>query len=325
MKDECFLPPYFVNDATPLMSFNQNIDWGLVKLNIQSLHEKGITGKGVVVAFLDTGVDINHKDLKIKKAINLTQSSSAEDSVGHGTHVAGIIAAQGNDYGVLGVAPDVDLYSYKVMDGNSGSLSTVARAIRLATDDGAHIITMSLGSTANIPIVEQAVDYAKSKGVVVLASSGNSGQEQKFYPSSYENVYSIGSVNSRFEISSYSSYGDHIELVAPGERILSTYIGNQYRIMSGTSMAAPFAAGCIALMKQFGVTMDYKTITGSVIDVLEPGFDKKSGFGIINPHASIHIPEGPKPPTDPCPDCPPCREREILEMIETVKQLINKY
>ena len=218
----CTTPIYVVNNESPVMTLSQTVDWGLRKLNIQALHAKGITGKGIKVAVLDTGVDLDHPDLKLAGSKDFTRSTP-DDNVGHGTHVAGIIAAQGNTFGVLGGSPDVELYNYKVLGGNGGMMSDVAKAVRVAADDGMNIINMSLGSPSNAKFMEDACNYAKSKGVVIVVSSGNTGKDQKFYPSSYASCYATGAINKYFDISAFSTYGDQLEFVAPGEKVLSCY------------------------------------------------------------------------------------------------------
>jgi len=305
--DRAETPPYVVLDDAPIMPFSQTIDWGLQQMRITELHSLGLTGQGIKVAVLDTGVDTDHPDLKITDALDFTRSGTVEDTVGHGTHVAGIIAAQGNEQGTLGVAPGVNIYSYKVLADGSGNLVDVANAIKHAADNGIDVINMSLGSPSNAAYLEQACSYAASKGVIIVVSSGNSGKEQKFYPASYSACYSTGASNIHKAISGFSSFTDALEWAAPGERILSTYLKGGYAVLSGTSMAAPFATGCVALMKQAGVRMEYNILTQSTDDILTPGFDKKSGYGIINPHKAISDLKKPEQPS-------PSLKDELLKM-----------
>lgn len=291
---ELRLPFYVVNNDNPALPLSQTTDWGLQKLNIRKLHKLGYTGKGVRIGVLDTGIHLTHADLKIKSSKDFTNSGTTTDQVGHGTHVAGIIAAQDNDTGVVGVAPDAEIHNYKVLGGPSGKLTDLANAIKAAAKDGMHIINMSLGSPYDAPYVREACDYAASLGTILVASSGNSGKDQLFYPSSYNSVYAIGAVNKLFEVSSFSTYGDQLEFVAPGEKILSTYLRGGYAVLSGTSMASPFATGCIALLKQMGVKMNYNILTKFIIDIEDPNFDKKSGYGIISPERGLEEPKDEK-------------------------------
>lgn len=286
--DQARIPSYVILDANPLMPLSQTIDWGLKQLKIPDLHNRGITGKGIRIAVLDTGVDIKHSDLKIASAKDFTQSGTPKDTVGHGTHVIGIISAQGNEQGVLGVAPDAEIHSYKVLGENGGNLVDVANAIRYAADHGMNIINMSLGSTSDAEYLKSACNYAANKGVIIVVSAGNSGKEQLFYPASYQSCYATGATNIHKDVSGFSSYSDQLDWAAPGERILSTYLNGGYAVLSGTSMAAPFASGCVALMLQAGVKPQYDILTKSTDDILALGFDLKSGWGIINPHKAIN-------------------------------------
>lgn len=290
------LPPYVVLDTNPVMPFSQTIDWGLAKLDIPSLHKRGFTGKGVKIAILDTGCDLDHPDLVIASAKDFTGSGSPEDEVSHGTHVAGIIAAQGNDFGVLGVAPGAEIHIYKVLSTNTGRLSDVANAIYQAISDKMDIINMSLGAAADVSFLKDACKAAAEAGIIVVASSGNSSREQNFYPAAYPYCFSTGAINSALQVSGFTSYGATLEWVAPGERILSTYLRGGYAVMSGTSMAAPWASGAVALMKEAGVSMNYDNLVKSTIDILEPSFDKKSGWGILKPHIAIDKVEKPSDP-----------------------------
>lgn len=287
MANPIFIPPYVVNDSNPIMSFSQTIDWGLVKLDIPKLHSQGYTGKGVKIGIIDSGCDINHKDLKIASHRDFTGSGTAEDSTGHGTHVAGIIAAQGNSYGVIGVAPDAEIHIYKALDGQKGSIKSVTSAISAAINDGMDIINMSLGATQGTKTLENLCKKAKDRGIVIVVASGNSGAEQKFYPASYDECIAVGAIDESMRVAYFTSYGEQLDVVGPGARILSTHLNNGYAVLSGTSMASPFISGCLALMKQAGIDLTYENITKSTIDIESPNFDKKSGYGILDPKLTV--------------------------------------
>lgn len=315
MDTPCKIPQYVVNTENPVLPLSQGIDWGLVKLNIKNLHDKGITGRGVNIVVLDTGIDGNHPDLEVASHMDFT-GTGIQDRVGHGTHVAGIISAENNNLGMMGVAFDCNLHSYKVLSTNSGNMADVARAIRTAADNGMEIINMSLGSPANVREVENACKYAYDQGCILVVSSGNSGRNEKFYPAAYDYCLSVGAINSDLKVSGFSSYGQHLDIMAPGEKILSTYLNKGYAVLSGTSMAAPFATACIALMKQAGANISYDAIMKSTIDILDPNFDIRSGHGILDPNKAVLS------NSEPAPDKVKETILELEQVTNTLKQLL---
>ena len=174
--------------------------------------------KNVVIAILDSGIDQSHEDLrtKVTRNINFTGSRTVDDEFGHGTHVAGTAGAQTNNrVGVAGTCPSCSLFNVKVLDATgSGPWSGVASGITWATDNGAKVINMSLGSYAPSQTLEAAVNYAVGKGVVVVAAAGNDGQNWGFYPAAYPNVISVAATDNRDARASFSNYGSN--WVTPG-------------------------------------------------------------------------------------------------------------
>lgn len=235
-----------------------------------------LTGKGIVVAVIDSGVDYNHNDLggcigngcKVIGGYDFVDSDADPMDVdGHGTHVAGIVAANG---GVVGVAPDASILAVRVLDSEGNGFNTqTVEGIEYAvdpdgdpsTDDGADIINLSLGGPGDADdIVSSAVDAATAAGVVVVAAAGNNGSYYdigKHSPASARTAITVGSVDKQNNISDFSSKGpvlnsDYIkpEVVAPGTGIYSLQTNNRYEEMSGTSMASPHVAGAAALLLQ---------------------------------------------------------------------------
>lgn len=284
-----FLPPFVVNNSNPILPLSETFSWGLNKFKIPDLHDRGITGKGIKIGILDTGVQIDHPDLVIAGSYDMS-GNNPSDTVGHGTHVAGIIGARMNDKGVRGVAPDAELYTYKVLPDGSGKIEYIVKGIQKAVEDGMQIINMSLGAASEQDILplKEACDYAASKGVIIMCAAGNDGREEREQPAAYDSVYAVGSITEALQVSDFSSYGKHLDIVAPGSKIVSTYIGSRYAILSGTSMATPFASGCIALMMQAGVKITYEEVTTSTIDLLDPHWDMTSGYGAISPSIAIN-------------------------------------
>src|SRR5690606_13760420 len=176
---------------------------------------------------------------------------SYEDENGHGTHVAGIVAATGAPGGVFGVAPKAELLAVRVLDENgSGSLSDLIDGLSWTSGSGAHIVNLSLGSPLNNPLLERAIKALIQRGVLVVAAVGNSGPQigSVGYPAKLEGVIGVGASDRDDGIATFSSRGCGVDLAAPGVGVRSTWIGGGYRTMSGTSMAAPHVAGVCALL-----------------------------------------------------------------------------
>lgn len=221
-------------------------------------------GKGIKVAVLDTGCDINHPDLKdrIIGGWNFTDDDRSNPDIftdynGHGTHVAGTIAATENNAGVIGVAPEAGLLIVKVLNkAGSGKYEWIIKGIRYAIEQNADIISMSLGGPADVPELHQAIQAAVEKGILVVCAAGNEGDgddstNEFAYPGCYNEVISVGAINLERDTSDFTNSHNQIDVVAPGEAILSTYLNGKYAKLSGTSMSAPHVSGALALIKTF--------------------------------------------------------------------------
>lgn len=219
-------------------------------------------GKGITIAILDTGCDVTHPDLseQIVGGRNFTNDDDGNpdeynDYNGHGTHVAGTIAAAQNNNGVIGVAPEAGLLILKVLDKNgSGQYDWIINGINYAVDQKADIISMSLGGSADVPELHKAIQNAIANQILVVCAAGNEGDGNDFsdefsYPGSYNEVISVGSSNLQRRSSEFSNSNNEVDLVAPGEEILSTYLNGTYAKLSGTSMATPHVSGALALIK----------------------------------------------------------------------------
>lgn len=205
------------------------------------------------IAVIDTGVDYTHSDLDEKTILGydfVDNDYNPMDLNGHGTHVAGIAAAETNNAnGIAGMAPYTAILAVRVLDANGGgSLADVADGIRYAADMGAEVINLSLGCNCDTRTLENAVNYAWNQGAVVVAAAGNSGTSTTFEPASYENVIAVAAVDRDDRLASFSNYGSWVDVAAPGVDIASTYPGQRYVYMSGTSMASPHVAGLAALL-----------------------------------------------------------------------------
>lgn len=245
-------------------------------------------GAGVKVAVLDTGI-VAHPALPgFSQSIAITSFPQDPGKInGHGTAVASIIA--GNDPSAPGIAPAVELISIRVGDelGKADSFA-LAAGILAAVDAGVQIINISMGTTENNPLIEEAVLYAHDQNVVIVAASGNSEQADASYPAAYPSVISVGSVDARGEHLNFSNYGTYLSVTAPGFAINAAWPGNRYSRVSGTSASAPIVTGAIAatMSSGRGVTMTASQAAEIVMNYSDdagiPGPDSEYGVGILD-------------------------------------------
>ncbi len=242
---------------------DQTVPWGIDRVfgeETFSFPTWGMSrGSGVGVAVLDTGIDRTHGDLSENVAggtNTIDHTHWYDDGNGHGTHVAGTIAAVDNAIGVVGVAPSVSLYGVKVLsDSGGGTWESVAAGIDWVIDNKAAIsvINMSLGGSAHSQTLQDACDLAFSEGILLISSAGNNGLvngrgDNVGYPARYSSVIAVAASDSSNRRARFSSTGPAVELIAPGVSVLSTVPGDGYASYSGTSMAAPHVAGAAALV-----------------------------------------------------------------------------
>lgn len=281
-----------------------NQQYALTMMEVNNAWSIGLGTSNVIVAIIDTGIDTDHTDLS-GKISSLSYNSSlkqvglayVEDVNGHGTSVAGIIAAKkDNSFGIAGIAPGVTIMAIKANAGSDDTFydSAVIEGIYYAANNGAHIINLSLGGYYRNSLMEQAINYAFNKGVIVVAASGNDGISDLVYPASFPNVISVSAVTSTKAIASYSNYGSMIDVAAPGTSIYTTGINNTIVISSGTSVAAPQVTGVIALLRSFYYEMESIDIINKIyqyaMDMGDVGRDDYYGYGIVNAYDSLSLP-----------------------------------
>ncbi|MEM7174178.1 MAG: S8 family peptidase [Bacteroidota bacterium] len=210
-------------------------------------------GEGVKIAVLDTGIDEKHPDLRdaIIDGKDFT-GEGLKDTNGHGTHCAGIIAARPRQTSFLGVAPKAKILAAKVLGSSGGNYDAIAQGIEWAVEQGADIISMSLGGPKSSQRLYQAIYTALAKEVIIFAAAGNSGSRHRNsigYPGKYGGVITIAAHDEFGNPSGFSSRGGEIDFLAPGTDIFSTYPNSKYATLDGTSMATPFVAGLAALVE----------------------------------------------------------------------------
>lgn len=244
-----------------------NKQWNLRSINIEAAWEE-TKGEGITVAVIDTGVT-QVPDLKQTKLVPgydfVNDQVNASDDNGHGTHVAGTIAqSTNNGYGVAGIAYQAQVMPLKVLSrGGGGEVADIAEAIRFAADNNADVINMSLGGGGASQIMQEAIDYAYNKGVVVVAAAGNANQNSANYPARYPRVISVAALDSAGVKAPYSNYGAGVDISAPGgsegakiiQETIDAGTGKPvFADYQGTSMAAPHVAGVAALVKASGIS-----------------------------------------------------------------------
>jgi subtilisin family serine protease len=277
--------------------------WALEDIGAEPVHSSNYTGKGIKIGFLDTGIDYNHPELSPNYKGGYDFINSDDDPMddnGHGTHVAGILAAASDGEGIVGVAPDAEIYAIKVSDAKGrGSFSGLVKGINWSIENGMDIVTMSITGKSGSKALAKAVANAYNEhGLVLVAAVGN-GSGEVLYPAAYEQVIGVGSVTKDDTLSSFSLTGSEVELVAPGSGIKSAEIGGEYRLSSGTSMATPLVTGAIALLlgsdekawENTGMvdgdgawTNDElrEVLRRTAKDLGEKGKDDSFGYGLLN-------------------------------------------
>ncbi|RBI64306.1 peptidase S8 [halophilic archaeon] len=257
----------YVEENGTMHALAETEPWGVDRVDADVAHANGELGSGADVAIIDTGIDDDHPDLQdylgsgkafvecgsggLTGSCSFSGNSNAcnyawSDDNDHGTHCAGITAADDNSEGVVGVGPDITLHAVKVLDcGGSGSYSDIAAGIEYVADQGWDVGSLSLGGSDS-QTVQDAVEYAYNAGVSLVAAAGNDGQctDCVGYPAAYPETIAVASSNQNDEQSSFSSQGPEVDVIAPGTDIYST-VPSGYDTFSGTSMATPHVAGAV--------------------------------------------------------------------------------
>ncbi len=281
--------------------------WGHDAINSEDAWEIGTGSSAVTIAIIDTGLDMDHPEFtgRVTSGKDYAEGDNfPDDDNGHGTHVAGIAAAKGNNgIGIAGMAWNVQVMPIKVLGSDGrGYVSWVVDGIYYATNNGASIINLSLGSTANVGALEDAVNYALGQDVVVVAAAGNCGdsnyeangcdyEDQANYPAAYTGVLAVAATDEYDFQASFSNEGTYVDVAAPGSNIYSTIPDNTYTSGSGTSQASPLAAGLAALIRSTNANLTQaqvqQLIKETAEDLYTNGWDNKTGYGRIDAAAAM--------------------------------------
>lgn len=301
--------------------FGSGSDWSINAINAPEVWSQDYTGQDIVVAVIDTGVDIHHIDLESNLWTNpleipgneldddgngfvddvhgwdfIDDKTVSYDPSGHGTHVAGTIAGNRNDIGSTGVAYNAQIMPIRVLDAEGiGIQLDISAGIRYAVENGADIINMSLGGTGSRNILN-AVRYAQSEGVLIVAAAGNDGLNEPQYPALYsrlyDNVLSVGAYTSEFEIANFSNAvgnSNAVQVDAPGVGVYSSALDNGFRYSAGTSVATPHVSGIAALALSADPSLSPAELRDIIIDGADAVIDGSDSIGGINAALTVAL------------------------------------
>ncbi|MHB8125719.1 MAG: S8 family serine peptidase [Desulfitobacteriaceae bacterium] len=278
--------------------------WSLANAEVPSAWEMGATGKGITIAVIDTGIDLQHPDLadNIVPGYNALTGSAMHganrDNNGHGTHVAGIAAAALNGIGIVGVAYQAKIMPIKTMDKDGeGFDDAIAEGIVWAADHGAKIINLSLGSSGQTDILTHAIAYAINQGCLLVAAAGNFNPDTEknpgvTYPAADPEVLAVSAADRYDQIAGYSCTGPQVVLAAPGSGIVSDWLNSTYALVDGTSMAAPFVSGEAALIWSLHPGWNRQQIIQALeggVRVRGSGRDSNYGYGLVNAALALKL------------------------------------
>ncbi len=295
---------------------DQTLPWGIDRIDADVAHAEGQTGEGVDVGVIDHGIDGSHPDLEMNLADPNAEGTHESwvdcrgcdhpwsDDRGHGTHVAGTIAAEDSNGGVVGVAPDATVHALKVCGGAGGCRSSaIVEAIRHAADQGWDVINLSLGSPRESPALQAAGQYALEAGVFPVAAAGNLGRPNSVgYPAAYDEFLAVSATDIDDTIAGFSSTGPEVDIAAPGADVCSADVDG-YAVHSGTSMASPHVAGAAATLLADGYSPS--EARERLLETAEDlgASDTEQGAGLVDVAAALGYDSGDDGPISR-PGCP---------------------
>ncbi len=288
-------------EKNDLVYLHGEVRWQQTTMNLPAAWEKNVTGSGITVGVLDSGV-YPHTDLQDNLVEGINVLDTTEDTVdtfGHGTRVAGLIAAASEDAAHMGMAPGASIMPIKCFEGQSTRVPAIVTGIIYGADNGCDILNMSFGLATNYQSVYDAISYAAGKGVLLVASSGNGGTNAISYPAAYENVIGVGAVTEELERASYSQYNAYVDIAAPGNCMGTTDMDggymtaeDTYNELNGTSFAAPMITGILALGLAYKPDKDPKLVADALLegakDLGIAGPDTFYGYGLADAEAFLN-------------------------------------
>lgn len=270
--------------------------WALEMIHADSALQAGCIGQGVRIGVIDSGINphndlTDHLELGACYISDTGVSSDTSDNYGHGTKVAGLIAGHNAEFNV-GAAPGATLIPLKCTDGKAVKVSAICRAIYGGVDDyNCDILNLSLGVSRNYEALQEAISYAQSRGVLIVAAVGNNGNAAVYYPAGFDGVLGVGAVDDAGLVYSKSNRNDTVFLTAPGVDVLTTHSSGGYTTASGTSFAVPLVTAAAADLMSADHTLSADTISDllqrGAADAGEPGWDAAYGYGIVDIESSL--------------------------------------
>ncbi|HBI04432.1 MAG TPA: peptidase S8 [Paenibacillaceae bacterium] len=299
-KNVLFAEPHYLllPNMVPNDTFYPSYQWNMPIIDMEKAWDISKGKETIKVAVIDTGVELNHPEFKGKLTSGynvLSGSSNANDDNGHGTHVTGIIAAHiNNKEGIAGMTWYNPVIPIKGIGADgSGSSFDIAKGIKWATDHGAKVINLSVGNYNPSEVLHDAIKYAYTKDVVMIAATGNDDTSQPSYPASYPEVIGVSAVDGNKKRASFSNYGSSVDVVAPGVDIPSTYTNQEYAQLSGTSMACPHVTGLATLIRSVNPSLKNEQVMSiikySSQDLGTAGRDDYYGYGLINVSKALEL------------------------------------
>ncbi|NVM23261.1 MAG: S8 family serine peptidase [Desulfobacterales bacterium] len=281
-KDRLHLPPYRVERVPMALAQEELSNWGMRRMRIKEIWEKGIEGKGVRVAILDTGLP-NHPDIEIEKSVNFSDDPIRDKNL-HSTWVTGCIGADGR---FKGIAPKCKLYIAKILgDDGSGDWTWLEKGLLWAEQEECEVINVSAGGDYTGTRIQPILKRLADKGIIVVCAGGNEANTLLF-PANNKHTVAVGAINKLGEKAPFSNFGPRLVIMAPGVELLGCWLDGSYAKVSGTSMATPMVSGVLTLEEQkhaLSLTEAILRFAFTSEEIERVGWEPDSGWGTIAAH-----------------------------------------